>query len=373
MDFKVIRLPFFVKKPILALGSHTKNSLCFAKDDYALMSRIHSDLDNWQDFLDFQKDLNYLLKKRPQIFACDLHPGYRSTEVADELARNFSLKKIQHHQAHIASCMVDNRLKEKVIGVSFDGTGLGLDNHLWGAEFFVGNYYGFKRCAQLKYISLAGSEMAIKEPWRLTFSWLYDRYKDRIFKLKIDFIERLNKKKLLIIKKMLDNKFNSPLSSSMGRLFDAVGVLVLNRFFSEYEGQIPKDLEGLAKSFKEYSFNLKIYPFKIKKQDGLYIIDPTDIFLKIIKDIKDKEDKKKISFRFHLTVAKMVEKVCLKLKKDTSINKVVLSGGVFQNSVLSKLILDLLTKDNFDVFFHKEIPCFDAGISLGQVALANFS
>jgi hydrogenase maturation protein HypF len=374
MEDKKIELPFLVKKSILALGAHTKNTICFAEGNCAFISRIHQDLDSWQDFLFFKKDLKYFFKKQPQIFACDLHPGYRSTRIANELSKGYILRRIQHHHAHIASCMVENKLKnQKVIGVAFDGTGLGEDNTLWGAEFFIANYRNFKRIAHLKYIALPGSEMAIKEPWRIALSWLYHLYRDKILDLNIDFLQKMNLKKYQVLKKMLDKKFNCPLSSSMGRLFDAVGVLVLNKFNSQYEGQLPQELERLARNFKPKEIlNLKKYYFEIKKEKQNYIIDPTALFKQIIKDVKDKKDKKEIAFKFHCAVSFMVRDVCLRLRKDMRINRVVLSGGVFQNSILRKIILDLLYKDGFEVFCHREIPFSDAGISLGQVAVANF-
>jgi len=375
MEYKKIKIPFWVKKSILALGSHTKNTLCFAKGNYAFISRVHLDLDNWQDFLYFQKDLRYFLKKQPQIFACDMHPGYRSSQIAEELSQGYRLKKIQHHHAHIASCMVENNLKnQKVIGVAFDGTGLGEDNTLWGAEFFIASYKNFKRKAHLKYIPLVGSERAIKEPWRITLSWLYYLYKDKLLNLNIDFIQKINLKKYQVLKKMLEVKFNCPLSSSIGRLFDAVGALVLNKFIAQYEGQIPQALEKLAMNFRpKVPLDLKRHYFEIKKEKEVYTIDPQPLFKQIIKDIKDKKDKREIAFKFHCAVSFMVRDVCLRLRKESRINKVVLSGGVFQNNILRKIILDLLYRDRFEVFYHKDISFSDAGISLGQIAIANFN
>ncbi|MCM8792006.1 MAG: hypothetical protein NC826_02505 [Candidatus Omnitrophica bacterium] len=369
-----IELPFLVKDPILALGSHTKNTLCFAKGKRAFISSVHLDLDNWQDFLEFQRDLKFFLKKKPQVLVCDPHPLYRSTRIAKDLSRRYILKKVQHHHAHIASCMVENNLRnQKVIGVAFDGTGLGEDNTLWGAEFFLTDYRNFKRLAHLKTVFLPGADMAIKQPWRITFAWLYLIYKEKLFQLDTEFIRRLNYKDSYILKQILKARFNCPPSSSMGRLFDAVGTLILNRFTAQYEGEFPAELEKLAKDFKgPFNLNLKGYRFKIKKEDQMYIIDPVAIFKSIIRDIKDNKDKRQISFRFHQAVSCMVNDVCLRLREDTGINIVILTGGVFQNSILHTLILDLLYKNKFIVFSHNEIPCFDAGISLGQIAVGNF-
>ncbi|MCM8782871.1 MAG: hypothetical protein NC909_00515 [Candidatus Omnitrophica bacterium] len=363
-----------IKRPVLALGAHTKNTLCFAEGKSFFISRIHPDLDNWQDFLEFKKDLNFFLKKRPALVVCDLHPLYRSTQVAENLSQKYILKKVQHHHAHIASCMLENNLKnEKVIGIAFDGTGLGKDNTLWGAEFFLCDYHNFKRVAHLKNVVLAGQERAIREPWRITFAWLYSLYKERVFKLNIEFIHRIDYKKAQILKKIITIEFNSILSSSMGRLFDAVAVLILNRFNSKFEGELPKRLEDLAKKFRgNFRLNLKDYVFKIEKEDKVYIIDPLPLFRGIIKEIIHKKDKREIAFKFHKAVSLMVKKICVKLRNDTGINKVVLSGGVFQNSLLQGLVLDLLYKNRFTVFHHKKISCSDAGLALGQAAIANF-
>ncbi len=372
--YREIQLPFKIKTPILALGSHRKNTVCFLKGDFAYLSAIHADLSQPEDFLNFQKCVKYFLKKNPKIIACDLHPEYQSTKFANELrAKSYELKAIQHHHAHIASCMAENGLgNEKVIGVAFDGTGLGEDSTLWGGEFIICNYKEFKRQAHLSYIPLLGAERAILEPWRLAAAWLYVIYKEKFLKLKIDFIRKIDKKKWLILKRMLSSNFNSPLSSSVGRLFDAVSALALGNFKAEYEGQGAIELEKMA-SKSAYGLSLMAYVFKIKKDEGKYIIDPSFIFKGIIRDLIEKKSQSEIAYRFHLSVAEMIKKVCLKLKREKRINKVVLSGGVFQNKILLNQTLDLLYKNRFKVFFHKNLSCSDSSISLGEALVANFS
>jgi hydrogenase maturation protein HypF len=371
MDFKKIKLPFRVKQPILALGSQAKNTVCFLENNLALLSPIHQDLNNPTDYLKFEKTVAYFLKKRPKVIAYDLHPGYQSSKYVHRLSPiTYRLSPIQHHHAHIASCMIENGLKnQKVIGVAFDGTGLGSDNTLWGAEFLICNYKNFQRKAHLKEIPLLGKEMAILEPWRLAAAWLYSTYKGRFLNLDIGFIKKFDKNKWQVLEKMYLSGFNAPLASSMGRLFDAAASLTLERYKANFEAELAIELEKLAVSCQ---LTADSYDFKIIKDKEVYILDPMPMFKEIVADLKAKEPKKKIAFRFHLTVAGMIKNLCLNLRRETKINKIVLSGGVFQNKLLLGLSLDLLTQENFNLFTHHNLSCNDSSISLGQAAIANF-
>ena len=245
MKFQKIKLPFRLKAPILALGSQAKNTVCFAKGNLAFVSPVHPDLNNPADFLYFKKTVKYFLKKKPKIIACDLHPEYQSVKYAHELSSiNRRLSVIQHHHAHIASCMVENGLKnQKVIGVAFDGTGLGPDNALWGAEFLVCDYKSFQRKGHLKEIPLLGQERAIQEPWRVAAAWLYSVYGDRFLNSGINFVKGIDRNKWEVLKKMYLSGFNSPLASSMGRLFDAVASLVLEKQKAGFEAELAVALE----------------------------------------------------------------------------------------------------------------------------------
>jgi hydrogenase maturation protein HypF len=377
MKISSVKLPFKIKKPILALGSQTKNTVCFAEGDVAYISPLHKDLSNPADFSDFQEVVRYFYKGKPEIIAYDLHPGYESTKYAYELRATSYLpagqagepRAVQHHHAHIASCMAQNGLKDqKVIGVAFDGTGLGIDNNLWGAEFLISDYAGFKRAGHLKEVPLLGGEKAILEPIRVAVAWLYSIYKDDVLKLKLDLVRKMSRKKWLVWKKMYLSGFNSPLSSSMGRLFDAVGSLLSGRAKADFEAELAIELENIAKDYKSYGIS---YKFGILKKREGYIIDPASLFKQIILDLKKKEPKEKIAFRFHLTIAEMIRKMCVVLRKENRINQVILSGGVFQNNLLLCRALDLLYEDDFKVFTHKATSCNDSGISLGQAAVAN--
>jgi hydrogenase maturation protein HypF len=332
---------------------------------------VHENLTNPDDFLRFKKTVKLFLKKNPQVIAYDLHPEYQSSRYALSLPNRFNLVSVQHHHAHIASAMADNQLRnKKVIGVAFDGTGLGSNNRIWGAEFLFCDYKDFKRVAHLKEIPLLGGEKAILEPWRLGAAWLYQTYRDAFLNLKVDAIKIIDKNKWRVLKKMYLSGFNSPLASSMGRLFDAVAYLVFKKQKVDFEAQLAIELQRYAQAYK--SDNSLGYNFRISKNKGEYIIEPLAMFKQIAEDLKAKKSKEEIAYRFHLTVAQMVRRMCLILRKGHNLKQVVLSGGVFQNNLLLKLVLDLLYKDGFTVITPRKLSSNDSGISLGQAVIANF-
>ena len=369
ISYRKIRLPFKVKYPVLAMGPHTKNTLCFARGEFAYISAIHSSLDNPEDLFSFEKEAKALLKQGPEIIAYDLHPEYQSSKYALSLAGRYKLVAVQHHHAHIASCMAENGLKnQKVIGVAFDGTGLGEDARIWGAEFLLCDYRGYLRAAHLKEISLLGAEKAILEPWRLAGLWLYGIYKDAFLRLGIDFTRVLPVKKWAILKKLYLSGFDFPLASSMGRFFDAIACIVLAATEARFEAELAIKLEQIAASWHRESPS---YTFKIANVKGSYIVDPAYLLRQIISDLKAREPQEEIAYKFHLSVAQMVLKVCIILRKKYGINKVVLSGGVFQNKLLCTMACVLLQEKDFLVFRHKELSCNDSSLSLGQAMVAN--
>ncbi|MFZ2357358.1 MAG: hypothetical protein WAW67_06040 [Candidatus Omnitrophota bacterium] len=374
MQIKKIKLPFEVRKPTLSLGTQTKNTVCLAKGSFALLSPVHADLSNPRDFLSFKKAVEYFLKAKPSVIAYDLHPEYQSTKYALQLsAISYQLSAVQHHHAHIAACMAENALQnQKVIGVAFDGTGLGTDELIWGGEFLICDYKNFKRKAHLKELPLLGANKAILEPWRLAAFWLSESYGEEFLNLDIAFTKGIKKDEWQVLKKMYLTNFNSPQASSMGRLFDAVGSLVLAKYKVRFEAQLAIELEKLAQRYLISSqVPARGYPFKIIKTKEGFIIDPANIFKQIVTDLKSKEKKEKIAYSFHLTVAEIVKKVCLLLRKETGIKNVVLSGGVFQNKLLLSLSSDLLYKQGFYVFTHKILFCNDSSVSLGQAVIAS--
>ncbi|HTZ11935.1 MAG TPA: hypothetical protein VMD04_06160 [Candidatus Margulisiibacteriota bacterium] len=366
-----ISLPEKFNRVILGLGSHSKNTLCLAKGRFAYLSEPLSDLGVLRDLLCFEKRVFAMRKIKPKIIAFDLHPGYQSTKFARKIqAEGYRMVPVQHHHAHIASCMADNGLKnQKVIGVAFDGTGLGVDNQLWGGDFLLCDYRSFSRKAHLKEIALVGGERAILEPGRLALSWLSSIYKENLPDLKIAFIKYAKNKKWRVLERMRSLNINSPLSSSMGRLFDAAASLILAKYKAGIEAELAIKLEQAAKRCK---LPLKAYKFNIYEERGAYLIDPAPLFKGLVRDLQDKVTRESMAYKFHLTVAKIILEACRILRKEHRIKKVVLSGGVFQNNLLLSLCSGLLYKEGFQVLSHKKLSPNDSGISLGQVMIANY-
>ncbi len=351
-----IKLPFKLKKAVLALGAQTKNTICFAKGDTAYISPLHADLSAAKDLSAFEKDARYFLRMRPDIIACDLHPEYQSTKFACRgQAAKIRQRAIQHHHAHIAACMAESGLKnQKVIGVAFDGTGAGADNTIWGAEFLLCDYTKFRRLAHLAEIPLVGGERAILEPRRALAAWL-------------DFDKSIDKTGAL--RKIYCSGINSPLASSMGRLFDAAASLILDKRKAGYEGELAVSLERLA---AKSGLRGPGYKFKLIKDKNGYILDAAGIFKQIIGDLKAKAPRREIARRFHRGVAEMIVRTALVLRRKYGSAKIVLSGGVFQNKLILKDSLDLLYKKGFRTFTHRHLYCKDAAISLGEAVIAGY-
>ena len=366
---KKLVLPFRVKRPVLACGADLKGAFALAKGRDAYLFEGFGDLSDLDNFTRYEKAVKMAeekLKINPQIVVCDLHPGYFSTQFAESYplsAKHYTLFKIQHHEAHIASAIVDNDIKGDVLGVAFDGTGYGLDGNIWGGEFFAGNIRSLKRVAHLGYIPMPGGEACIKEPWRMAASYLYSISKNRD---RHHFSGRTADRKMvsvpIFIKDMIDKKINSPLTSSVGRLFDAAGSLILDKKAAEFEAQLPIELEGIADK-DEGGY----YDFDLKKQNGTIIVNMAGTIRGILRDLDKKTPSPRISAKFHNTVAFMI----LKMAKRFNFKKIALSGGVFQNRFLSRMARQLLEEHGFEVYTHSNIETNDSGIPIGQIAIAN--
>ncbi|MFC1703364.1 hypothetical protein ACFL1E_01080 [Candidatus Omnitrophota bacterium] len=375
MSKAITALPSFkiFKHPMLACGSDVKNTFCLGKKDSLFVSSDNGDLENVDNFLRYEKNINSAKKRfhlQPRVIAYDMHPEYHSAKFAVETLRSNAHLigiSVQHHEAHIASCMFSNNLTSQVIGISFDGTGFGSDGKMWGGEFFVGNYKKFSRIAHLRYIPIPGGAQAIFEPWRIAFSQVYDIYKGKMWDIKIDFIKKLNKRKCRVLQQMIQKNINCPLTSSMGRLFDAVSALIGIRGTVVYEAQAAIELEKEAT--KSQAATVKPYRYALAHEDCL-IIDVRPMFREIIADIKAKVPRGKIAFRFHYTVARMICDVSAIARKKFGVKKVVLSGGVFQNKLLLSLATGMLKKEKFRIFTHTTTPTNDSGISIGQLMIA---
>ncbi|HDK26247.1 MAG TPA: carbamoyltransferase HypF [Candidatus Atribacteria bacterium] len=360
----------FRLKEVLAVGAELKNTICFSKGRYIFPSQYLGDLKNL-GALNFFKEsiekLGKIFRMNPQIIACDLHPDYLSTKYAEEIGakRGIEVVKIQHHYAHIASCMVENDIRERVIGVAYDGTGYGDDGKIWGGEFLLCDFKKYFRIGHLRYSPLPGGDKAIAEPWRVAYGYLYSIYGKKAKELRIDFIQRQNHNILSIIEKMIDQKINSPLTSSCGRLFDAISALIGVRDKVSYEGQAAMEMEAICVSGIEEGYKFDIY-----KENKEFIINPENIFKEIICDLKNGASKGVIAAKFHNTVADFTGDLCVKIREITNLNKVALSGGVFQNRYLTERIISHLEKEGFQVYIQRKVPPNDGGISLGQAVIA---
>ena len=384
-----LTVPLIFKNEILACGAHLKNTFCLAKGNEVFISHHIGDLENLETLVALEKSVKHFKKLfaiEPAIIAHDLHPEYLSTKYAHRLrTMNSRLRTIpiQHHHAHIVSCLADNGVdNHKVIGVAFDGTGYGEDGNIWGGEFLIADYADFERKAHLKYLPLPGAEQAIKEPWRMAATYLYETYGEGFLRLNLDFTSRLNKSRWAVLEKMIKRRINSPLTSSMGRLFDAVSSLLGLRDEITYEGQAAMELEMAIKSVQSSKFKVKSYKYGIEQEKKFFIIKPKEIIMGIVEDLKHSVPVGAISFKFHNTIVEMIVETCMKIRSDfnqnyklrtmnSELNEVALSGGVFQNIFLLDRTFNRLIKEGFKVYLHRQVPTNDGGISLGQAVIAN--
>ena len=372
-----IHLPFTAKQ-VLGCGAEEKNTFCLTKDSYAFISQHIGDMKNLETLEHFQDTLalyKKLFRIEPEIIAYDLHPEYLSTKYALELGSQFShlkLVPVQHHHAHIVSCMADNKVDTQVIGVALDGTGYGSDGHIWGGEFLVADYRSFKRVGHLEYLPLPGGATAIKRPYRTAIGYLLKLLGEDSLTPKLAFLKQVDPVEIELIKRQIQTGLNSPLNSSLGRLFDAVSALLGVRGEIDYEGQAAVELEMAAYDDCDKVGN-KGYPYSIIEHDGTNIIQLKELLSAIVKDLYQGAPKATISAKFHNTVAQMICEMCQLIAKKAGINQVAFSGGVFQNRLLLGKAAVLLESAGFSVLTHKQVPCNDGGISLGQAVIANFT
>jgi hydrogenase maturation protein HypF len=366
-------VPFPIKlsfplEMILACGGELKNTFCLTRGQYAFVSHHIGDLENLETLTSFEKGIEHfkrLFYIEPRAIAYDLHPDYLSTQYALSISEIPRIG-VQHHHAHIVSAMVENGIEGDVIGVALDGTGFGLDGTIWGGEFINANLRDFNRLARLKKVPMPGSSMAIKEPWRMAMVYLSMAFGEEVGSLRIDLIRRIDFLKWDILKKAIEKKINTPLTSSMGRLFDAIASLLSIRDEVHYEGQAAIELEMIADHEGEEK-----YPFHIHKNGKPMVIDPTETIRGIVRDLIDGTPSSKISGKFHRTIARLVIETCEAIRINEKLNRVVLSGGVFQNIFLLLLVKEGLRRSGFDVYTHHLVPPNDGGISLGQAAIAH--
>jgi hydrogenase maturation protein HypF len=368
-----IHLPSQAKQ-VLACGAELKNTFCLTKDNYAFVSQHIGDLENMETMEHFETTIELykkLFRIKPEIVAYDMHPEYLSTKYAKSLGvedKNLNLVPVQHHHAHIVSCMVENGVEEKVIGVAFDGTGYGSEGRIWGGEFLIADYKGFERVGHLEYVPLPGGTAAIERPYRMAISYLVTLLGKDALTPGLRFLNDVSSLEIDLVKKQLEKGINSPLTSSCGRLFDAVSALIGIRGRIDYEAQAAIEMEMAA---EEGDFGS--YPFSIIERDGVNIVQLKELFLGVIQDLRDGMTQARISAKFHRTMAEMVVWMCQRLAQKSGINKIALSGGVFQNRLLLRLTVAAFEKAEFEVLTHSKVPTNDGGVSLGQAVIANFA
>jgi len=348
---------------VLGCGSDIKNTFTLTKGSFAISSQHIGDMENHETLKFFEeslKNMRDVYRVKPEALAYDLHPGYLSTQWA---LKQEGIKKfgIQHHYAHIASVMAEKGIKTKVIGVSFDGTGYGLDGNLWGGEILIADINGFKRAGHFKYIPLPGGETSVKEPWRIAVSYIRDIAGDDApsYLKSIGFIDKYGEK-IKDILKIIDKKQFSPLSSGAGRLFDAISAILGICDRNTFEGEAAIALESMTRPDI-----VDDYPVDIKFKE-IMEIDFSQTILKILEDFVHGVDKGIIASNFHNTVATAILRVIQKLSSLYMIEDVALSGGVFQNIYLLERTIARLKSFGMEVHINEKVPANDAGISLGQ-------
>jgi hydrogenase maturation protein HypF len=353
------------RMPLLACGAQQKSTLCLAREGVAFLSQHLGDLENYETLVFFEQTLERmrrLLQIEPEAVAHDLHPGYLSTQLAQRLpiAKKFG---VQHHHAHIASCMAEHRLGGPVIGIAWDGTGLGPDGTIWGGEFLLADYAGFERYAHLRPVPLAGGDTAVREPWRVARSYLLDAF-DNSVPRGIRWQKFVPARSVRMLDALLERRIRTIETSSCGRLFDAVASLLGVHQEVSFEGQAAMALETIAGADDQ------AYDFTLEGSRPLQV-DLRCMVRQIVDDVERGVSANTISARFHNTLVAVIEKVCIRICGDTGNLRVCLSGGCFQNIRLLAGCLQALRAAGFEVFFQQQVPCNDGGIALGQAAIAS--
>jgi hydrogenase maturation protein HypF len=362
---------------VLACGAELKNTFCLAKDGRAFVSHHIGDLENAETLRSFTEGIEHfrrLFDIEPQLVAHDLHPDYLSSKYAAGLD-GVDLLGVQHHHAHVASCLTDNCEAGPVIGVAFDGTGYGSDGTIWGGEFLVADLARFERAGYLDPVPMPGGAAAIRQPWRMAAAYLAASYPGGLPAGLA--VRQRNERQWAPVLTMAERGINSPVTSSAGRLFDAVAALLGVRDAVNYEGQAAIELEQLADPAERGSYRARISAQAVTPAREptspnltLQVVSGADLIRAAAEDMMAGAALPVIAGRFHNGVAAAIVSVCGKLREQTGLGVVALSGGVFQNSLLTGRVVTALTDSGFRVLTHSRVPCNDGGISLGQAAVA---
>ncbi len=370
-------LPFMMstdwKGQVIAVGGELKNTFCIGVDSRFYPSPYVGDMEDLRTVKALQETIQRfqtLLEVHPQVVVCDLHPKYNSTVVAEELG--YPIVKVQHHYAHILSCMVENDCQEPVIGVAFDGTGYGTDGTIWGGEILLADYEDFTRFGNITPFLQIGGDVSAKEGWRIAVSMIYGYTKDRELAGKImKKLDLCSEKESKVQFAMADRKLNAVLSTSVGRLFDAVSAILGIRHKSSFEGEASMALEFAAEAYEqkdhEQKQNEKIDPL-VYEEDGHVILNTQLLVQRIVEAKLLGADSGRLAYWFHEILAEQITAVCVEARNVSGRQKAVLSGGVFQNRLLLRLTEERLTEEGFEVLRHRMVPPNDGGIAVGQAA-----
>ncbi|HEV2582674.1 MAG TPA: carbamoyltransferase HypF [Ktedonobacteraceae bacterium] len=372
-----IQLTLAAPLPILACGAHLKNTFCLGKGQRAFLSHHIGDLENLETLTSFREGIAHfqrLFDIYPEAIAFDLHPEYLATKYALDSPIPQKMG-VQHHHAHIASVLAEHGLDGPVIGVAADGTGYGTDGAVWGCEVMVADLAAFERLAHLAYVPLPGGEQAVRQPWRMAAAYLSQAYGEDFLELDIPFVQQIDRLKWRALGQMMARNLNSPPTSSLGRLFDAVAALLGVRGVAHYEGQAAIELEALAQSGQHglsSADSVSTYPFIIgeKGEQTPAQINVRPVIRSIVIDIQRGVPAREIALRFHRTVAELLATACLEARDSTGLDAVALSGGVFQNRILLEQLLKRLEAMAFRVYINRRVPPNDGGLALGQLAVA---
>lgn len=360
-----VRLPIRSERPILALGGDLKACFALARGDKAFLSHHIGDLADLATYSDFTRAVAHyqrLFGVTPEIVAHDLHPGYLSSRFAAEL-ESVKLLPIQHHHAHVAACMADNGVSGSVIGVAFDGTGYGTDGAIWGGEFLIVDYLGFERAGHLRNVPLPGGDAAVRQPWRAALAHLASS--GALESAHALFAKRIDAHALRLVTQMVERNVGCAPTSSVGRLFDAVAAMLGLVDEALFEAQAAMLLEATADE-SEHGF----YPVAIESSDDGLIWNPSEMFAAILEDRRRGDHVAMISARFHNSVAEAIRAMCGAIRARSKLERVALSGGVFQNRFLTERTVAKLHEDRFEVLMHHQVPANDGGLCLGQAAIA---
>jgi hydrogenase maturation protein HypF len=351
---------------IFAAGAELVNCFCLGKGKRAILSQHIGDLKNLETlefYTESLKRFRGLFRATPSMVVCDMHPDYLSTRFAQEFAAmngNLAIEYVQHHHAHLAACMAENSLDEKVIGICMDGVGYGTDGNIWGFEAMTCDLSGFVRKIHLEYIAQPGGDKANHEPWRMALAYLHKYAGNDMDTLNLPFLDEIGSEKKNLIIAAIENNINCPLTSSAGRLFDAVAALTGLCNYTSFHAEAPMRLEDIMDPDEKGS-----YPFEIDD-----VVRPGAMIREIAGDIKNQLPASVISTKFHRTIVDVIIQITGKISRETGLKKVVLSGGTFQNRFILEESERRLQQLNYMVFTHRNFPTNDGGIALGQLVIA---